>query len=38
VNELRAFQNKVRAQIEPLNPGLAAQLIAAAQQVIDTAR
>lgn len=35
INELQAFQNKVRAQIAPLDPELAAELIAAAQEIID---
>lgn len=34
-NQLRAFQDKVRAQVAPENPALAAELIAAAQQFID---
>jgi len=35
LNQLRAFQNKVRAQIALANPVLAAQLIAAAQEILD---
>jgi len=35
VNQMEAFQNKVRAQIAPLDADLAAKLIEAAQQVID---
>ncbi|MSU57823.1 MAG: tandem-95 repeat protein, partial [Pedosphaera sp.] len=35
LNQLRAFQNKVRAQIAPSNPTLAAHLISEAQQIID---
>jgi hypothetical protein len=35
VNQLEAFQNKVRAQIAPSNPELADKLIEAAQQIID---
>ena len=35
-NQLQAFQNKVRAQIQPSDPALAAQLIALAQMVIDS--
>jgi hypothetical protein len=38
VNQLEAFKNKVRAQIEPVNPELAAKLIAAVDQVINVAR
>jgi len=34
-NQLDAFQNQVRARIEPTNPELAAQLIAAAQVILD---
>jgi hypothetical protein len=34
-SQLRAFQNKVRAQVAPTDPTLAAVLIAAAQQIID---
>jgi hypothetical protein len=34
LNQLAAFQNKVRAQIGPSNPALAAELIAAAQEII----
>lgn len=36
VNQLRAFQKKVQAQVAPADPDLAAQLVAAAQEVIDT--
>ena len=35
-NQLRAFQNKVRAQIERADPALAGRLIDLAQQVIDS--
>jgi hypothetical protein len=35
LNELQAFQNKVRAQIATLDPALAAALIEAAQEIID---
>ena len=35
VNQLAAFQNKVRAQIARTDPALAAELIAAAQAIID---
>ena len=35
INQLLAFQNKVRAQVEPLDPALAAALIQSAQEVID---
>jgi len=35
VNQLEAFQNKVRAQVAPLDADLAASLIEAAQQIID---
>jgi hypothetical protein len=34
-NQLRAFQNKVRAQIAPIDEALAASLIADAQMIID---
>lgn len=34
-SQLRAFQNKVRAQVRRHDPALAAALIAAAQQIID---
>ena len=37
MNQLHAFQNKVAAQIAPLDPELAAELIEAAQQIIDGA-
>jgi hypothetical protein len=36
INQLRAFQNKVRAQIAPSNAVLAQQLTSAAQEVIDS--
>ena len=36
VNQLAAFQNKVRAQIAPKDPALAATLIHAAQVLIDS--
>jgi len=36
VNQLRAFQNKVRAQIALSNPVFAAQLIDLAQRIIDS--
>lgn len=35
VNDLGAFQNKVRAQVAPHDAALAAQLIQAAQEIID---
>jgi hypothetical protein len=35
INQLEAFQNKVRAQIAPIDPELAQQLIQAAQGIID---
>jgi len=35
INQLQAFQNKVRAQIAPLNPDLAAELNEAVRQVIE---
>lgn len=35
LNELNAFQNKVRAQIEPTDPDLAEKLIASAQTIIN---
>jgi len=37
MNQLHAFQNIVAAQIAPLDPELAAELIEAAQQIIDGA-
>jgi hypothetical protein len=37
-NTLEAFINKVQAQITPVNPVLAAELIAAAQQILDAIR
>jgi hypothetical protein len=37
-NQLEAFKNKVRAQIAPLNPELAARLTAAVEQVLDAVR
>jgi len=36
INQLQAFQNKARAQFQPLDPTLAAQLIANAQAIIDS--
>src|SRR5439155_14092288 len=36
INQLQAFQNKVRAQIQPSDPALAAQLIDLAQLLIDS--
>src|SRR3954468_11023974 len=36
INQLQAFQNKVRAQIQPSDPALAADLIKLAQMVIDS--
>ena len=36
VNQLNAFQNKVRAQVAPLDQALADSLINAAQVIIDT--
>ena len=38
VNQLRAFQNKVRAQVARSNPVLARTLIQAAQAIIDALR
>jgi hypothetical protein len=38
VNQLQAFQNKVRAQIAPSDPALADTMIRSAQQVIDAMR
>jgi len=35
INQLQAFQNKVRAQVSPLDPELAETFIQAAQQIID---
>ena len=35
VSQLFAFQNKVRAQVAPLDPALAASLIQSAQDIID---
>src|SRR5439155_638419 len=35
INQLQAFENKVRAQVAPSDPTLAAQLIDAAQTIID---
>ncbi len=35
INQLEAFQNKVRAQIAPLDSALAGTLIEAAQEIID---
>ncbi len=35
INQLQAFQNKVRAQVRPVAPGLAADLVQAAQAIID---
>ncbi|MBI3850912.1 MAG: tandem-95 repeat protein [Verrucomicrobia bacterium] len=35
INQLNAFQNKVRAQVTPLDPALAESLINAAQVIID---
>ena len=35
INQLQAFQNKVRAQIAPLDEALAASLVAEAQMIID---
>ena len=36
INQLRAFQNKVRAQIASSDPALAAHLIDMAQRIIDS--
>src|SRR5205085_2410676 len=36
INQLRAFQNKVRAQIAPSDPAFAADLIELAQRIIDS--
>jgi hypothetical protein len=38
LSQLSAFQNKVRAQVAPLNQALANQLSAAAQQIVGAAR
>jgi hypothetical protein len=38
VNQLEAFSRKVRAQVAPSDPELAARLIQAVEQVIDVAR
>jgi hypothetical protein len=38
INQLHAFQNKVRAQVAPSYPALAASFIQAAQRVIDVLR
>jgi hypothetical protein len=35
INQLRAFQDKVRAQVAPLDPALAATFIQEAQNIID---
>jgi hypothetical protein len=35
INQLEAFINKVQSQVEPVDPALAAQLIADAQAIID---
>jgi hypothetical protein len=35
LNQLRAFQNKVQAQVAPIDPLLAAQLLSSAQVIID---
>jgi len=35
INQLEAFKNKVLAQVMPVDPDLAAQLLAAAQAIID---
>jgi hypothetical protein len=35
INQLLAFQNQIRAQVEPLDPALAASLIQSAQEIID---
>jgi hypothetical protein len=35
VNQLEAFQSKVRAQVSPNDPLLAEELISAAQKIID---
>jgi hypothetical protein len=37
INQLNAFQNKVRAQVAPSDPALADQLLQAAQRIIDNA-
>jgi hypothetical protein len=34
VNQLRAFQNKIRAQLAPSDPALAAELIEVAQTIL----
>jgi hypothetical protein len=38
INQLQAFENKVRAQVAPSEPWLAARFIAAAQGLIDALR
>jgi hypothetical protein len=38
IHQLEAFKNKVHAQVEPLNPELAAELIAAVEQVLRAVR
>jgi hypothetical protein len=38
INQLQAFQNKVRAQVAPNDPVLANELIAATQEIIDRLR
>jgi hypothetical protein len=35
IKQLRAFQNKVRAQVAPFDPALANELIGAAQTIIN---
>ncbi len=35
INQLSAFQNKVRAQVRPRDPALAATFITAAQEILD---
>src|SRR5262249_23220729 len=35
LNQIHAFQNKVRAQVAPLYPALAEQLLQSAQEIID---
>jgi hypothetical protein len=36
INQLQAFQNKVRAQVLPVDPALGNQLLALAQNIIDS--
>jgi hypothetical protein len=38
INQLEAFQNKARAQVAPVDAGLAEELSKVAQQIIDRVR